>query len=149
MPTPTSASSRSTDPLSSVGSEPGRRDLLVFGVTLPVAVALVGLMAGRHIGPTARAGVWAGGAALALLYAAVPAVRRPVYVGMSRLTAPIGWVVSHLVLVLVFAAVVTPLAVLLRLLGRDPLNRRPDPRATTYWVDRRTDSDPRRYFRQF
>jgi hypothetical protein len=58
-------------------------------------------------------------------------------------------VVSHVVLLLVFAVVVTPVALLLRLLGRDPLERRPDPRAATYWVDRKTEPDPRRYFRQF
>ena len=135
--------------MSSVNHRPGRRDLAVFGVTLPVAAALAGLVAGRHVGPTARLGVWVGGAAVAMLYAAVPVVRRPLFVGMSRITAPIGWVVSHLVLVLVFAVVVTPVALLLRLLGRDPLNRRPDPRVTTYWVGRRPDPDPRRYFRQF
>jgi Saxitoxin biosynthesis operon protein SxtJ len=135
--------------MSSVDREPGRRDLVVFGLALPVAVALAGLLVGRHVGPTARVGVWAGGAAVVLLYAAVPAVRRPVFVGISRLTAPIGWAVSHLVLVLVFAVVVTPVALLLRLLGRDPLSRRPDPRVSTYWVERRIDPDPRRYFRQF
>ena len=135
--------------MSSVNHQPGRRDLAVFGVTLPVAAAVAGLVAGRHVGPTARLGVWVAGAAVALLYAAVPAVRRPLFVGMSRITTPIGWVVSHVVLVLVFVVVVTPVALLLRLLGRDPLNRRPDPRVTTYWVGRRPDPDPRRYFRQF
>jgi hypothetical protein len=149
MPTPTSDSSPWTDATRLVDHQPGRRDLLVFGLALPVAIVLAGLLVGRHLGPTARVGVWAGGAVLVLLYAAVPAARRPVFVGVSRLTAPIGWVVSHVVLVLVFVVVVTPVALLLRLLGRDPLNRRPDPLATTYWVGRRTDSDPRRYFRQF
>src|SRR5918997_7133078 len=112
MPTPTSGSSPWTDAMTSVNHQPGPRGLAVFGVPLPVAAALAGLVAGRHVGPTARLGVWVGGAAVARLYAAVPVVRLPLFVGMSRITAPIGWMVSHLVLVVVFGVVVTPVALL-------------------------------------
>jgi len=135
--------------MGNVDVRPTRRDLVVFGLVLPVAVVLVGFVAGRHGGTTVRSAVWIVGGAVALAYAVVPAVRRPLYVGMSRLTAPIGWVVSHLVLVLVFALVVTPVALLVRLVGRDPLARRADPGVATYWVARQRDPDPRRYFRQF
>jgi len=128
---------------------PDRRDLLVFGAALPVAVALAGLLIGRHTSPGVRTGIWLLGGAITVVYLAIPAARRPVYVGTARLTHPIGWVVSHVVLVLVFALVVTPIALVLRLLGRDPLARRPDPRLATYWVDRRPTTDVRRYFRQF
>jgi len=129
--------------------DPSRRDLLVFGAALPVMVAMSGFLIGRHGGPTVRAGIWLVGGALALAYAAVPAVRRPLFVAISRLTWPIGWAVSHAVLVVVFALVVTPVALMLRLLGRDPLERRADPRAATYWVTRASSPHPRRYFRQF
>jgi hypothetical protein len=132
-----------------VETAPGRRDLLVFGAALPVTVALAGFLLGRHGGPDVRTGVWVVGGAITLLYLTVPAARRRLFVAAARLTHPIGWVVSHLVLVLVFALVVTPIALLLRLLGRDPLARRADPRLPTYWVDRRPTTDVRGYFRQF
>lgn len=132
-----------------IDTDPGRRDLLVFGALLPLAVALAGFLIGRHTGTGVRLGIWIVGGAIAVIYAAIPAVRRPVYVGIGRLTQPIGWVVSHLVLILVFVLVVTPVAVLLRLLGRDPLARRADARLATYWVARTTGRDARRYFQQF
>ena len=42
---------------------------------------------------------------------------------------PIGWVVTHVVMALIFYLVVTPLGVIMRLCGRDPMERR--------WLDRR------------
>jgi hypothetical protein len=44
---------------------------------------------------------------------------------------------------------VTPIAIALRLLGRDPLARRFDRTAPTYWVARRPTTDRTRYFRPF
>jgi hypothetical protein len=128
---------------------PTRRDLRVFGLALPVMVAVAGFLIGRHAGSAARTGIWVVGGTIAALYAAVPPVRRPLFVGLARVTQPIGWVVSHVVLIAVFALVVTPVALLLRVLGRDPLARRADPRLATYWVTRSNGRDPRRYFRQF
>jgi hypothetical protein len=45
--------------------------------------------------------------------------------------------VSPIVLGLVFFSTVTPIAFLLRALGKDPLRLRLDPAAPTYWLDRR------------
>ena len=47
---------------------------------------------------------------------------------------PIGWVVSHALMAAIYYLVITPMAVAMRLLGRDPLDRRFDRDATTYWV---------------
>jgi hypothetical protein len=45
--------------------------------------------------------------------------------------------------------VFTPIGLFFRLIGRDPLHRRFQPEADTYWVGRRPATDVRRYFRQF
>jgi hypothetical protein len=50
---------------------------------------------------------------------------------------------------LIFYLVVTPLGVIMRLTGRDPMERRFDPKAKTYWKPRPTQTDASRYFRQF
>ncbi len=44
----------------------------------------------------------------------------------------LGWVNSHLILGLVYVVVLQPIALVMRLLGHDPLRRRWDPNATTY-----------------
>ena len=59
-------------------------------------------------------------------------------------------VVSPVVLSLVFFSTVTPIGLLLRRLGKDPLRLRFDPDAPTYWIERRPpgpsgDSMPKQY----
>lgn len=114
--------------------EPTRRDLLVFGFTLAVVVAVGGwVVAGRTSTATPARIVWGAGAALVALYAAVPPLRRPVFVGTGLATWPIGWLLSHVVLLTVHLAVITPIGLALRATGRDPMHRRFDRDAPTYW----------------
>jgi len=77
-----------------------------------------------------------------------PSVRW-VFVSAIVLTFPIGWVVSQLMLALLFYLVVTPAALLFRLKGRDLLARRPAPGRSTFWTSKNTPQDVRSYFRQF
>jgi len=133
-----------------INRDPTRRDLAVFGAVLPASFAVLGLIAGHRFGfAAARNGLWAAGIVLTLAYVAVPQLRRPVYVGMSAAGYPIGWLLSHIILLLVFLFVVTPVALLLRMLGHDPMQRRFDPLASSYWVPHRPAGDVRRYFQQF
>jgi hypothetical protein len=45
-------------------------------------------------------------------------------------------IVTPVVMGVVFFAVVTPVALILRVLGKDPLRLKLDPTAATYWIDR-------------
>ena len=56
---------------------------------------------------------------------------------------------THLLLAAVYFGVLTPIGLIMRLAGRDPMERRIDRAAPTYWVARRPVTDVRRYFRQF
>lgn len=119
-------------------TDPTRRDLLVFGITLAAVVAVGGLVvAARTATSTPSRVVWGAGGALVLLYAAVPLLRRPVFLGTGLLTWPIGWVVSHVVLLATFLVVFTPIGLALRATGRDALQRRAGQAATTWWTPHR------------
>ncbi len=74
---------------------------------------------------------------------------RPIFVGWMVLAFPIGWTVSLVLLALVYYGVVTPVGLLLRLAGHDPLRLRRDPGLATYWVTKPAVSDVRRYFRRY
>ena len=73
---------------------------------------------------------------------------RPVFVGWMMLAFPLSWLVSHIALAIVFYGFFTPLALVFRLSGRDPLalKRR---NTESYWQPRPQATDVRRYFRQF
>ena len=78
-----------------------------------------------------------------------PAANRPLYVALVLITYPIGVVLSHVLLAVVFFGVITPVGLFFRLVGRDPLRRRFDPQAESYWVPYRPPDSMERYFRQF
>ena len=86
---------------------------------------------------------------MGLLGLVAPALLRPIYVGWMVLAFPIGWTISLFTLAIMYYGLFTPLALIFRLLGRDPLDRRFEPAAETYWTPKATPTDPRRYFKQF
>lgn len=72
---------------------------------------------------------------------------RPIYMALMALTAPIGRVVSPLVLASLFYGVFTPLGLLFRLFGRDALHvRLPD--RPSHWEVKPAVTDARDYLRQ-
>lgn len=62
---------------------------------------------------------------------------------------PIGWSLSALVLMLMYYLVLTPIGLVMRLCGRDAMNRRFDHDAPSYWGPHQPAADKRRYFRQY
>jgi hypothetical protein len=78
-----------------------------------------------------------------------PAAIRPVYVAWMVMAFPIGWIVSHLVVALMFYFVLTPLAILFKLIGRDVLCRSYEPEQVSYWQRRPEPSAVGRYFHPY
>jgi hypothetical protein len=79
-----------------------------------------------------------------------PAWMRIVFLIWIGAAFPIGWLISHTLMAVIYFLVITPIGLLMRLLGRDPLARRFDRSATSYWISRPPQAtDPSRYFRQF
>jgi hypothetical protein len=74
---------------------------------------------------------------------------RLVYVGLIVATFPIGWVVSQLVLLVVFSLVFTPVSLVFRLIGRDVLGRGWVRDRASYWTPKPAPASVRDYFRQF
>ena len=86
---------------------------------------------------------------LGALGIAAPMLLRPLYVGWMVLAFPIGWTVSHLLLGGLYYLLLTPVGWIVRATGNDPMKRKFDRAAQTYWVEHRTGDDPASYFRQF
>ncbi len=74
---------------------------------------------------------------------------RPIYVAWMVLAFPIGWTMSQVILGLMFYGVFTPIALIFRMIGRDPLHRARQPSLASYWAPKAISADPRSYFRQF
>ena len=118
-----------------------------FGLTLGAVGALVtahALWRGRG-----ALAIGAGVLAVALLGAAlvVPAVLRGPRRAWMGLAHALGWVNTRILLSVVFLLVLTPVGVALRLLGWDPLRRRPVGPGWTPYPERRR--DPRHYEKMY
>jgi hypothetical protein len=88
------------------------------------------------------------GAVAGLLALARPTALRLVYVLLSLAVFPIGFVMSHVILLVVFYGVITPLGGLSRLARSDLLSLRSDPAARSFWRERRRPRDKASYLRQ-
>jgi hypothetical protein len=77
-----------------------------------------------------------------------PQLLRPVFVGWMIVVFPIGWLVSHLVLAVLFYGLFTPLGLIFRLAGRDALACRRKPGQNSFWTPKPAARDVRSYFRQ-
>lgn len=129
--------------------EPTERELKTFGGLLLLFLLLVGALVYNRTGSVMAGQVLAGlGVVLSGVYYAVPPLRRPIFRGWLWLAFPIGFVVSHVLLGLVFYVVLLPVGLLLRVLGRDPMDRALDRQADSYWEAYDPQGEPDRYFHQ-
>ncbi len=130
-----------------ISQSPTRRELRWFaGVWWPAICGVLGWFA-RDASPAATVGLWTAGIVLGAAGLLRPRIIQPVYKALIVATFPLGWLLSHVVLRVMYFGVITPIAVLVRTF-HDPMERAFDPDARTYWVPR-AESPSSRYFRQF
>ena len=74
---------------------------------------------------------------------------RIIYLGLTLLTFPIGYVVSFVVMTIFYFLIITPVGLVFKLAGKDPLHRNFDHDAKSYWQKRQSPDKIDRYFHQF
>ena len=131
--------------------KPSARELRWFAGLLIVFFAGIATVWWNRSGPTTGAVVMVTVATvIGLVGLAMPTAIRWVYVAWMVAVWPIGWVVSHVLLTAIFFGVFMPIGLILRAVGCDPMRKKLDRSAKTYWIARPTgESDPQQYFRQF
>jgi len=130
--------------------EPTARELTVFGVLLAPFFGLIGsIVLWRTDSWTVAVVLWIAGLLLAAAYLCSPSFRRPTYTTWMALLYPVGWAISHLILAIVYYGWVTPVGLLMRLFGYDPMRRRLGRQVPSQWVRRKAAADVNRYFRQY
>lgn len=124
------------------------RDFGLIGLCMCTVVVVLLLMLGK-IGPIGT-GIIAGiSVVLFILSRISTACIKPVYLVLIVVTFPIGWVLSHVLVAVFYYGIVTPVALVFKLIGRDPLHRAMDKDASTYWIPYDKERKPEDYFHQF
>jgi preprotein translocase subunit Sss1 len=114
--------------------DPSRTELRKFGRAMLIGFALIGLFVAWRQGQfgTATYTLWAIGAALAVA-ALIPALGKLAYLAIYVVTGIVGYVVSRVILTVIFYLLFAPLGLLLKALGKDFLHSRRNP-AGTEWI---------------
>ncbi len=86
---------------------------------------------------------------LLLFLAGVSILSRALFVALSVAFVPIGFVLSHVLLAVIYYLVLTPIALVFRLIGRDVIGKKLDKNAKTYWHERSGDRPAASYFKLY
>lgn len=120
-----------------------------FGITFAV---LFGVVSGYLAYKQNNLWIWTAGAGVLLLVGGLFAypVLRPVYIGWMKFAFALAWVNTRILLGLFFSVVITPVGLVLRLIGKDLLDEKIDRTTGSYWIKREElPFDPKRYERLF
>lgn len=133
-----------------IDRNPSPTILCWFGLLQGLALAVIGgVVYWRFQAPLVAYGFWGVAAAFTVVYYAIPTARRWMYLGAMFATYPLGLVISYIVLSVIYFGLFTLIGLLLKLFGYDPLQRRFNRQASSYWITRTEQRKPASYFRQF
>jgi len=137
--------------LAEINWHPNRKELCTFAIIAFVTATLVALLLYRFGGLGLR---WIGvifvlGAVVLLSSFVSLRLTRLIYLGSIIATLPIGLLISFLLLATFYFGIITPLALIFRLISRDALCRKFDRGVESYWISHRQPDNLDRYFDQF
>lgn len=119
------------------------KELRKFAVTLFFALGILGAILvwrKRDIGLV----LWAIGSAALLMAWVQPAALKPVYRYWMKLAVAFGLVSTHVILALLYYLVFTPVGLVRRVVGKNPLALRLEEKTGSYWIKR----ESRKYDKQ-
>ena len=131
-------------------TEASKSELQWFGLLFGLFFGLIGGLAWwRWEAQNVAYGIWSVAGVITVLYYLIPPMRKPLFFGWMYAAYPIGWVISHVILLTIYYVVLTPIGLFMRALGHDPLQKKLKPKADTHWIRREPTKDPGRYFHQY
>ena len=129
---------------------PSPNQLRVFALVQVLFFALISMFITRHSGSWQGAGiVMACSATIAVVGVCVPGIIRFVYVAWMAALFPVALTVSFILMALIFYLLFAPIGLMMKLVGRDPMYRKLDVSADSYWIRREQKREEAAYFKQY
>jgi len=129
---------------------PNSSDLRKFGLTFLVGFAIIGLIVffkGWHEGGKF---LWAVGFGVGLLAIISPPLSKPLYWAWMGVAFVMGSLISIVLLSFIFYCILTPIGLIMRLIGRDALHlKKSSFKKDSYWMEHDRISDKKSYERIF
>ncbi len=120
------------------GEDRKRRELRHFGFIFGAMLAAIfGLVIPLIWGLALPSWPWMAAAVFWITALIVPQALDPAFRAWIKIGLVLGWINTRIVLGAVFFLIFTPVALVMRLVGRDAIQRRLDPEAPTYRIPSR------------
>jgi len=139
--------------------KPDDRTLRQFGFIALVGFGLVAALAWFELlvfsfglgeaRPVVAGGLLGLGALAAFFSLVYPKANLPIYLGLTIIAYPIGFVLSYVIMGTLFYLLITPVGIFFKIIGRDSMNRKFEPEAATYWITVEKQRSRESYFKQF
>ena len=114
---------------------PGRQELRKFGFVFATGMVLIfGLFFPWVLERPSPSWPWIAAAVFAGTALVLPLALKPVFIVWMKIGHVLGWINTRIILGVVFFAIFAPVALLLRLLGKDAMHRQLDATTTTYRI---------------
>lgn len=124
-------------------------DLKKFGITVGTVLLLIGALL-LYLGKNSSAYFIAPGVVLFWAGFKYPEILKPVNKLWMTLAILLGWVMTRVILIILFYLVITPIAFLAKIFRKEFLKLEYDKSAASYWeIRNKRTSDPAEYERQF
>ncbi|MCB4757434.1 MAG: SxtJ family membrane protein [Elusimicrobia bacterium] len=122
--------------ITTINWKPSNADLRKFGLTLLIGFGLIGALVFWRSSHAAAFWMWGISTSVGLLAIAVPFLSKPFYWAWMGVAFVMGTIVSTLILLLIFYLIISPVALFMKLVGRDSLRlKKKSYPNETYWVE--------------
>ena len=138
------------DEIRAVYREPSSRDMTILALLFLVLPGVIGAYLLFWKGAWSGF-LWMAAGAFLSMCRLVPPLFRVIYRLWIGFSVILGYFVSRIVLTVIFFLVITPTGLIMRMVGKDPMERKRDPTVSSYWI-RKDDSQEtsiERYEKQF
>ncbi len=129
-----------------INYHPTVSQLRQFGVICLIGLPLLGWVWGAGMSTLVILAVI--GLVLAAVGAVMPAVLRPIFLGLTIIASPIGMLIGELAMLMIYFGLFLPMGLFFRIVGRDALHLKINKSGNTYWQPKKTPEDVAAYYRQ-
>ena len=118
-----------------MNSNSADKELRTFAFTLSCSLGFLGGFVLWQKGETGFL-LWIIGMVILSLGLLKPRLLRPIHQGWMGMSFAMGFFMTHLILALMYYLVFTPVALVMRASGKDPLRLKHDRNVKSYWIKR-------------
>jgi hypothetical protein len=132
-----------------INKNPSHKDLRWFGVTILIGFGLIGALCHWRGKIQTAEWMWEASSFVFAISFIFPRAAKWLYLAWMSAGFVIGSIVSRILLTIIFFIIVTPVALIFKVMNRDALRLRRDPHAKSYWKDHPDITDRSYYERLF